>query len=70
MPTSNTGISPNWDNPEVHNWHTKFLIGTLLKTVKKAFQRNICTFGIFGSNIIFQVMLNNIFLLFIFLKIF
>ena len=25
-----TGIPSNWDNPEIHNWDTKFLIGKLL----------------------------------------
>ena len=42
-----TGILPNWDNPnwhihnwdnpEIHNWYTKFIIGKLFKkTVKKS----------------------------------
>ena len=44
MSFHNTGIPPNWDNlnwhnrnwdnPKNRNWHTKFLIGKLLKNFK------------------------------------
>ena len=46
-----TGIPHNWNNPK---WHTKFLIGTLKKVQIKAFHQDICTFGIFGPNMIFS----------------
>ena len=35
-----SGIPPNWhnrnwDKPEIHDWHTKFLIETLFKNCRK-----------------------------------
>ena len=64
-----TGISSNWnnrnwDNPEIHNWHTKFQIGTFLKTVKKSLSTRYMYFWYIWAEYYFSSNVKQYFFLF------